>query len=114
VTNEEVESLKSGIDRMRVTMANEHASVWQAGVHAIVQEMVLAAAGQALQRAQLAREQLFDDMARSLPPPREQPPVALNGDSYGYLPEDMVDEPYKNPRFMQSDLPQSEVGRWNE
>jgi hypothetical protein len=51
-------------------------------------------------------------MVPSLPPPRERAAASLNGRSNGYLPEDMVEEAF--PRFMQSDLPQHEVGRYGE
>jgi hypothetical protein len=114
VTDDEAKSLRAGLEYLSNTMKNEHDAAWRTGVQSILEEMVLAAAGEAIQRSQLARERLYDVMVPSLPPPRERAAAALNGGAYGYLPEDMVDEPYENPRFMQSDLPQHEVGLRND
>jgi hypothetical protein len=109
VTNYEAESLKAGLNHLRFTMANEHAAVWQAGVHALVVEMMLSAAGQAIQRSNLAREQLWEILHPSLPPPMEQPSVALQGDSRAYLNNDpdLADiysdngnDPFDVPRYL--------------
>lgn len=78
MTDEEAQSLQAGLMYLSNTMKNEHDAAWRTGVQSILEEMVLAAAGEAIQRSQLARERLYDVMVPSLPSPREHQPVALS------------------------------------
>jgi len=71
------DTLKDGIEGLRLAMNREHEAVFWAGVNAVEEEMVMAAASRAMDRASKARERLLDEIPPQLPPPRETAPVAL-------------------------------------
>jgi hypothetical protein len=98
-------TLTEAIEGLRTKMRMEHDPAWQAGVHALVQEMMLAAAQTAIQRSEVARTQFYGALLPLLPEPAQQPamlhsePVGqtVNGHHNDPFP---FDEEYENPKFM--------------
>lgn len=97
-------TLTEAIDGLRMKMKMEHDPAWQAGVHALVQEMMLTAAQTAIQRAERARSEFYGALVPLLPEPAQEPvplysePTQANGHHYA---DPFEDEPYENPMFMQ-------------
>lgn len=100
-------TLTDAIEGLRQKMKMEHDPAWQAGVHAFVQEMMLAAAQTAIERAERARTRFYGALVPLLPEPAPEPPAALqsgeapcaalNGGIYGHYDDEDL---YENPRFM--------------
>lgn len=97
------DTLKRGIESLRVTMNREHNAVWNAGVESILAEMVMDATSRAVARAGVARERLFNELAPQLPPPQEPASIPLhspaNSNPY-YVENPLEDDEFEKPRFM--------------
>lgn len=101
------DTLKDGIEGLRIAMNREHEAVFWSGVSYIEQEMVMAAASRAMDRASKARERLLEEIAPQLPPPRESPPVALQSapaqpswNDYTQSNDAFDDDPYELPKVV--------------
>lgn len=86
-------------------MHTEHSAVWNAAVDCAEAEIALAAAARFIQRANAAREHLFEALHPSLPAPVETPPVALSEAPTGYQNGHYWDDPLgegdlEMPRYM--------------
>lgn len=94
-------TLTEAIEGLRTKMQMEHDPAWQAGVHALIQEMMLTAAKAAIQRSETARSDFYGALVPLLPEPALAPPTALqsepvqqfNGHHRDHYPDDDLDVP---------------------
>jgi hypothetical protein len=91
-------------------MRQEYTTIDDVLEQAVEHQVKVRVARKLLVEAEHGRLQFSNALRPFLP---ERLPVPLRSDP-GAIPQDMLDEPYENPRFMQSDLPPHEVGLRNE
>ena len=95
------------IEGLRAKMKMEHDPAWQAGVHALIQEMMLAAAQTAIQRSEIARSQFYGALVPLLPEPAQQAPMPLHADPAPYT----NGHHYTEDPYVSDDLPMPSMFR---